>query len=106
MNDGSAAQVLVVLTAPPEIGDLIVDWLLARDVPLGFTSSLVSGHSTNHEGLSTAEQVRGRQNRLQFQVQMPADASEEFLAEAAASIAAAGVHYWVVPVIAGGHLSR
>jgi len=106
MITSETGEVLVVLTAPPEIGELIIDWLLAGDVPLGFTSTTVAGHSTRHDGLSTAEQVRGSQRRQQFQVQMPASAADEFLRRAAEAFGAAGVHYWVLPVIAGGQLGR
>jgi hypothetical protein len=106
MNTSTSGEVLVVLTAPPEIGELIIDWLLAGDVPLGFTSTIVAGHSTRHDGLSTAEQVRGSQRRQQFQVQMPASETDQFLRRAADAFGAAGIHYWVLPVIAGGQLGR
>jgi hypothetical protein len=106
MIDNTSGEVLVVLTTPPEIGELIVDWLLARDAPLGFTSTTVAGHSTRHDGLSTAEQVRGSQERLQFQVQMPAADADDFLSGAAEAFGAAGIHYWSVPVLAGGQLGR
>lgn len=101
-----SGEALVVLNVPSTLEEVVVDWLLSRANGTGFTSSPVSGHSTSHEHLSAAEQVSGRQRRLQFQVQMPVSAVPAFLDSAGKSIGAAGVHYWVVPLLGAGHLTQ
>jgi hypothetical protein len=104
MTDTKFAEALVVLNVPPSLEEPLVDWLLAREDGAGFTSFPVFGHSTRHDHLSAAEQVSGRQRRQQFQVQMAAVAVEQFLDDVRASLGGAGIHYWVIPVIGGGHL--
>jgi hypothetical protein len=96
------AHALVVLNVPPKLEDAIVDWLLSRDDGAGFTSFPVAGHSTNHDHMSAAEQVSGSQRRQQFQIQLPANAVDRLVRELRAQFGAAGVHYWVIPVIEGG----
>jgi len=95
---------LIVLTTPPDLEEPVVDWLLARGTGTGFTSFPVFGHSTSHAGLSAAEQVRGRQRRQQFQVQIPGEAVDEFIEDARRTFGAAGMHYWVLPLGAHGKL--
>lgn len=103
---GSAPElVLVVLNVAPGIEDAVVDWLLGRAGHKGFTSSIVYGHSSRHEGLSAAEQVRGRRRRMQFEIHMPRDAVREFIAEAHQEFGGADVHCLVLPAIAAGSLA-
>ena len=104
MTGGPTEQVLVVLTGSPALESQLIDWLLLQEGGLGFTSSTVHGHSTQHDHLSIPEQVSGRQRRLQFQVQLNRNLLDEFLSKLAAEFAAADLHYWVVPLLAGGHL--
>jgi hypothetical protein len=100
------ADVLVVLTVARPLEEVFIDWLLSRSEATGFTSLPVAGHSVRHDDLSAAEQVTGRLRRQQFQVRLPARALEAFLADASAHLGAAGVQYWVLPLIAGGHLGE
>jgi hypothetical protein len=104
MTEYYGDQALVVLNAPPNLEETVVDWLLAREDAGGFTSFAVFGHSTSHSGLSAAEQVSGRRRRQQFQVQIQAGLVEAFIEEARASFGRAGIHFWVLPLIAGGDL--
>ena len=99
-----AADVLVVLTVARPLEEVVVDWLLSRPEATGFTSLPVAGHSVRHEDLSPAEQVTGRLRRQQFQVRLPAASLDAFLADANTSLGAAGVQFWVLPLLAGGHL--
>lgn len=105
MNEPRYDEALIVLNVPPNLEETIVDWLLAREGGAGFTSFPVSGHSTRHDGLSPAEQVSGRQRRQQFQIQIKKDAVDSFIDDARAALGNAGVHFWVLPLHAGGHLS-
>ncbi len=104
MTDPYYDEVLIVLNGPPGIEEPLVDWLLAREDSTGFTSFPVSGHSTCHVGLSSAEQVSGRQRRQQFQVQIRRDAVDTFLDNAGKSFGTAGIRYWVLPLSSCGHL--
>jgi hypothetical protein len=97
-------QVLFIITSPPSLESDLVDWLLSQDGGTGFSSTTVNGHSTQHDHLSIAEQVSGRQRRLQFQVQLAGDLLDEFVAGLKSEFAGADLHYWVTPVLAGGHL--
>jgi Protein of unknown function (DUF3240) len=106
MTTVDSKEVLVILTVTRQLEEVVVDWLLSRRDATGFTSFPVAGHSVRHDSLSAAEQVTGRQRRQQFQVRLPASAVESFLDDAAVAIGAAGVQYWVVPLIAGGHLGE
>jgi hypothetical protein len=101
VNKQDCSEALVVLNVPPDLEEPLVDWLLERDGGTGFTSFPVFGHSTRHDDLSAAEQVSGRRRRQQFQVQMPEEAVAGFLGELQESLGAAGIHYWVVPVLSG-----
>jgi len=100
----STEQVLIVLTGPPTLESQLVDWLLSRDDGLGFSSSAVHGHSTRHDHLSIAEQVSGWQRRLQIQVQLDRSLLERFIAELAEEFTGTDLHYWVIPLLAGGDL--
>jgi hypothetical protein len=106
MNKMVFEELLVVLNVPPSLEESVVDWLLARKEGTGFTSFPVFGHSTRHDDLSPAEQVSGRQRRQQFQVQIRQDAVDAFLQDASNDLGSAGVHFWVVPLIAGGQLKN
>jgi len=102
----SAQDVLVVLTTSPALQEPVVDWLLEHLDGGGFTGVPVAGHSSRLEGLSAAEQVSGRQQRYQFQVQMPVERAEGFLTGLREAFAGADIRYWIMPVLAGGSLRR
>ena len=102
MNLCECEQVLVVLNAPPELEEPVIDWLLAREGGTGFTSFPVYGHSTDHDNLSAVEQVTGRKPRQQFQVQMHLNRLESFMDSLRRTFGAADLHYWVMPVFEGG----
>lgn len=106
MNESNYDEALIVLNVPPNLEETVVDWLLARDGGIGFTSFPVFGHSTSHAGLSAAEQVSGRQRRQQFQIQLGQDAVDAFLDDAGRALGEAGVHFWVLPLLSGGRLGR
>ena len=106
MINATQDQVLVVITSPPSLESNLVDWLLARDGGTGFSSFQLHGHSTHHDHLSVAEQVSGRQRRVQFQIQVSGSELETLLANLESDFGGADLHFWVVPVLAGGHLGR
>lgn len=104
MIANESAEVLIILNIPPALEDAVVDWLLSRVGGTGFTSVSASGHSTSHDDLSVAEQVSGRQQRQQFQIQIQADVVAGFLSDARDTLGGADIRYWVLPVIQTGRL--
>jgi len=106
MSSSNAAQSMVTLNVPPSQEESVVDWLLSRRGDSGFTSHSVFGHSSDHDNLSLAEQVSGRQRRLQFLVQMSSESVIDFLREARDRFGSTNSHYLVVPMISGGPLDQ
>ena len=104
MNTDRFDDLLLVFSVRPALEEPMVDWLLARGGDSGFTSLRVEEHDPGNSLLTTAEQVKGRQTRLQFQVRVPEAALEALLAEARAAFGGADVHYWVLPLLQGGPL--
>lgn len=98
------ARILVVLNAAPALEETLVDWLLARQETLGFTTVAASGHSAAHHDYTAAEQVKGRKRQVQFQVQLPGAQLNPFLQDAHARFPGADIYYWAVPVLSAGHL--
>lgn len=95
---------LLVLTVTPELEEAIVDWLLSRECPTGFSSAPVNGHSTDQTHLTVAEQVRGSRRQVQFQIQVPRETARSCLQDLRRDFAGAGMHYWLLPLLEGGHL--
>ena len=106
MSTHPTEQVLIVLTVPPTLETQLIDWLLARADIAGFSSGAIHGHGSRHDHLSIAEQVTGRQRRLQFQVQLDRRQYSSVLADLSTDFAGADLHYWVSPILAAGHLGE
>lgn len=104
MNPASN-DVLVVLSASPALEEVVIDWLISRPGSAGFTSLTASGHGSRHDRLSPAEQVAGRQRRVQFQVSLPHAGLQEFLESARREFAGTDLYYWVLPVLAAGRMA-
>jgi hypothetical protein len=104
MNTGGFHDLLVVFSVRPALEEPMVDWLLAWGGDNGFTSLRVEEHDSGDRPLTTAEQVRGRQTRVQFQVRVSAATLAGLLSEARKEFAGADVHYWVLPLLEGGPL--
>ena len=99
----NSPSVIVTLNIVPALEERVVDWLLSRDDG-GFTSRSAHGHSSRHDLLTAAEQVSGRQRRVQFQVQIEGTRYEAFVGELRDQFSGTDLHYWVVPVLAAGQL--
>ena len=104
MTDDSSAHVVVVISAHPKLDEPLVDWLLQREPSPGFSSFPIRGHSGDHEHLTIAEQVRGRQNRHRFDVIVESARLNDFLRQLASDFGGADLSYWAVPALAFGSL--
>ena len=98
----NSQQYLVTLNVPPDLEEAIVDFLLVLEDENGFSSYAVNSHHHINEGLSIAEQVTGRQNRIRFQLYVADDELQNLLNKLQKQFKGAGIHYWVLPVIANG----
>ncbi len=99
-------EVLVVLSAPPALEEVLIDWLISRPGTGGFTSLAANGHGSRHDNLSPAEQVAGHQKRLQFQVSLPQAELQDFLESARREFSGTDLHYWVLPILAAGRVAN
>lgn len=103
-EEAAMNPVLLILIAPPELEESLVDWLLARDELSGFTGQPAFGHSRAHGGFSLVEQVTGRQRRITYHVQTDEQTARTLLAALRADLAGAGIRYWLQPLIEAGRI--
>lgn len=97
-------EVLLTIITVPEIEASLVDWLLTRDDITGFSSAAISGHGTQHAHLSTSEQVSGRQNQIEVQIQASRAVAEALLQALKRDFEGTDIHFWMSPLLAAGHL--
>lgn len=97
-------ECLLVLIVTPQIENAMVDWLLDRDDVAGFTGITASGHGASVHSLSVAEQVAGRQRQVMFQLHLPQSVAEALIEAVRADFGGSGIHYWLMPLLASGHL--
>lgn len=97
-------QCLLSLIVTPSIESAVIDWLLERDDIAGFTSIRVSGHGVSAHSMTAAEQVAGRQQQVMFQLHLSESAASEVLRSVQNVFSGSGMHYWLSPVLAAGHI--
>lgn len=98
-------QVLLTLIAPRAIEDALLDALLAHQPPLGgFSTTRIDGHAEDFSRATVREQVRGRVERSQFLLVLPATAVRPLLEALGRQFAGAGLHWWTTPVLDHGRL--
>ncbi|MGD8690772.1 MAG: DUF3240 family protein [Gammaproteobacteria bacterium] len=95
---------LLVLIIPPSLEENVIDWLLANEDVGGFSTTTVFGHSSNPQGLSVAEQVIGRQRRVQIQIHLSEGRAANVISALRRDFSDAGLHYWLWPLAAAGRL--
>lgn len=98
----SNKEYLVTLNVPTAVEEAIVDCLLTLESEHGFVSFSVNSHDHRNEGLSLAEQVSGRQEKIRFQMYVPEEGLAQLLEQLRAEFSGAGVRYWVLPVVENG----
>lgn len=100
----AAGTVAVTLSVPPTLEDRVVDWLLARTDVTTFTSGIVYGYGGDTRGLSVAEQVSGRQRRVELTIELPARAVDTWLEHVATAFVEVEIGYRVTPVLRSGQI--
>lgn len=97
-------EALLTLVMPPALSDLMVDWLLEQSEVVGFISLPVNGHGGEEHAMSAAEKVAGYTKGWMIQTHMPQKKACELLTRLEKSFAGSEIHYWMTPLIVGGHL--
>jgi hypothetical protein len=99
-----AASVAVTLSLAPALEERIIDWLLGLEHVTTFTGHPIYAHGADGSSLSVAEQVLGRQRRIELRIELPAAALDGWLSALAETFGAADVRYFVTPVLRSGRL--
>jgi len=95
---------LVSINVPPLLEEAFVDCLLAIDFIDSFSSTLVNAHNCcDHEKMSLAEQVAGRQKQVNFRVYLAENHVQNLIQQLKSSFSRTGIQYWVLPVLDQGH---
>ncbi|MDD2834104.1 MAG: DUF3240 family protein [Methylotenera sp.] len=102
MTEHNTLQGLLILIAPPNLEDTLVDLLLQHNEISGFTTSHVSGHGSSHGNgavaLSIVEQVTGRQKRVQFMLHASLPDLQNLVRELKAKFSKTDMHYILLPI--------
>ena len=54
--------------------------------------------------MSLAEQVAGRSRRVMFLLELPEPVARALLEAVRADFSGSGLHYWLLPMLAAGHI--
>lgn len=95
-------EYLVTLGVPLSLEEAVVDCLLTLESEHGFSSFPVNSHDHKNEGLSLAEQVSGRQEKIRFQMYVPEQRLAALLDQLRVEFSGSGIRYWVLPVVENG----
>ena len=98
------ADCLLHLICSPKVEDNLAEWLLERAEVPGFTSLPIAGHGSSEHSMSLAEQVAGRSRRVMFLLEIPEPAARALIAAVRADFSGSGLHYWLLPMLAAGHI--
>ncbi|WP_456413037.1 DUF3240 family protein [Thiolapillus sp.] len=98
-------EALLSLVLPPALSDMLVDWLLEQPEVAGFISLPVNGHGGSEHTMSAAEKVAGYRRGWMIQTHMPQKSACELLQRLKQEFAGSDIHYWMTPLVVGGHLA-
>ncbi len=100
-----AIDVMLNVVVPKSLEEEFVDRLLeSPDLVRGFTSYPISGHGGRMATASVSERVRGRSDRVLFQIGMGRDDVEPLLGQLRAAVPNPEIAWWVLPVEGFGRL--
>ena len=98
-------QCLLRLNIPPSLEEDVVDLLLSADNIPGFQSYPIRGHG-QVGAMTTAEQVAGRRNRVQFEIVLENEFLEALLLQLKQAFPVPDIIYWVLPITSSGRLFK
>ena len=91
------SQALIII-APQEIKDDLVDDLMALDIISGFSLTVIDGYSREHSHYSIDEQVEGYRRFFRFEVLHQQKQEIPILQALEPTCATAKVRFWIQPV--------
>jgi hypothetical protein len=92
---------LLVLIAPLQLEEPLVDFLLEQEGFSGFSLLKIDG-SPAQGMLTLAEQVTGRKRQVMLQVHAEYFDARGIVTKLGEDFRGAGLHYWITPLIEGG----
>jgi hypothetical protein len=107
MTQGLSSQGLLILIVPPNLEEMLVDFLLQQTTVSGFTSSKVNGHGAVNAlanggasaELSMVEQVTGRQQRVQFMLHATIIDLQQLVITLKTRFKSSDVHCLLLPMV-------
>jgi hypothetical protein len=101
----SDIDVMLNVVVPGALEEELLDRLLeSRDLVRGFSSYPISGHGGRMATASVSERVRGRSDRVLFQIGMHRGDVELLLAHLRTVMPNPEVAWWVLPLLGFGRL--
>ena len=101
----TAIDVMLNVVVPHSIEEELVDRLLEEtDLVRGFSSYPISGHGGRMATASVSERVRGRSDRVLFQIGMARGDVEAVLVRLREQVPNPEIAWWVLPVEGFGRL--
>jgi len=100
----ASAELLLSLIVPPNLVDPLVDWLLERQAVSGFIRLPVNGHGGAEHSMTEAEKVAGYRKGWMLQTHMSEENASDVLNRLKQDFKGSDIHYWITPILAGGHL--
>jgi len=102
MPNPNSEQLLVII-APGDLKDDLVDQLMSLEFISGFNLITIDGYSRAHSQFDISEQVRGFRKLYRFEVLHQPKKKQSILTALAKSTTREMVRYWIVPVLDQGH---
>ncbi len=99
------SELCLVMVAPPEIEEKLLDVLLNAVGDEVFISTHSHSHGTAQGRLSSVEQVMGRSRCVQVQIIVTQAEMAALLELLRASFAGTGLRYWALPLAALGEVA-
>jgi len=104
-NQEEEGEALLSLVLPPALSDLLVDWLLEQPEVSGFISLPVNGYGGLEHTMSAAEKVAGYRRGWMIQTHMSQKNACALLKRLKQQFEGSDIHYWMTPLVVGGHLA-
>ncbi|MDX2478547.1 MAG: DUF3240 family protein [Gammaproteobacteria bacterium] len=95
---------LLSIIAPPELEDMIVDWLLEQPYVQGFSSYPINGHGVRPDKLSLAEQVTSRQRKVKFEVNGTDEEIRGAISSLQKDFGHCDIYFWQIAVGDSGYV--
>lgn len=88
----------LTLLCPSALENRLADWLLAQEDAQEFMSTHTHTHRVDTTGYTLKEQVRGKQNRVRFDITLPRSVQTQWLTELQTAFPNTGIHYQITNI--------